>query len=293
MNPLDALQSTGHLVATTQQLLGVGMTPKDLTRAVRTRALIRIRRGHYAAPATDDLAQQAVRVGGRLTCISALRALGVWVPDDPFPHVALRHQASRLRSPRNRFVQLSDHTRDGATLHWWPLVRQEDATQHAVHIVDALIHIIRCQAWHLAVAALDSAMHQKLVTTADIDLVFATVPEIHGSLKSRLDRRCESGIETIVRLLLEELGLPFELQRKFRGVGFVDFVVAGCVVIETDGHLGHEGEEGQLRDYARDTQLAIRGYIVLRFNYRQAMFERQYVVEAILAALRTHRAYRA
>lgn len=217
----------------------------------------------------------------------------MWVPDDQFPHVALRHEASRLRSPRNRFVQLDDNSRDGATLHWWPLACEEQATQHSVVIVDALVHVIRCQPWYLAIAALDSALHQNLIGSSDLDLIFETVPQIHAGLSTRLERRCESGIETIVRLLLEALGLPFELQRRFRGVGFVDFVVAGCVVIETDGHLGHEGDEGQLRDYDRDTQLAIRGYTVLRFNYRQVMFERQFVVDAILAALRSHRSYRA
>jgi very-short-patch-repair endonuclease len=294
MNPLDtldALHSTGHVIATTQQLLATGITPHGLTAAVRSGQLVRVRRGHYTAPQTGDLTQQAVRVGGLLSCISALDALGVWVPVDRFPHIALRHEASRLRSPRNRFTPLSDDSRDGATLHWWPLVRANLATQDSVHVIDALRHAIRCQPWYLAVAALDSALHKKVIHVSDLAVVFDGLPHTHDRLRNRVNAKCESGIESVVRLLLEEFGLPYVLQRRFRGIGFVDFLVAGCVVIETDGRLGHEGESGQLRDYDRDAKLVARGFTVLRFNYWQVMFEREVVVEAIVAALRAHRSF--
>jgi very-short-patch-repair endonuclease len=63
-------------------------------------------------------------------------------------------------------------------------------------------------------------------------------------------------------------------------------VIEGCVVVETDGRQNHEGSAEQARDYDRDMRLAARGYIVLRFNYRQVMFHRDEVMAAVLGALR-------
>lgn len=291
MLPVDALRATGHTVATTRQLLRAGATPDQLTLAVRSGDLVRVRRGHYAAPGIDDAVGRAARVGGRLTCISALRRHGIWVPDDPFPHVAVAPNAARLRSPGNRFVRLSELNRDGITLHWLEPVADDESTQHEVSCVDAIRHAVRCQPWYLGVALLDSALYTRQLHNWQLDSVFDGQPAHVRELRSRIDSRCESGIETIVRLLLEELGIPFEVQVPFAGVGDVDFVVAGCVVIETDGKLGHVGDTGQLRDYDRDVVLARRGYAVLRFNYSQVMYRRAEVMDAIVTALRQHRRY--
>lgn len=160
---------------------------------------------------------------------------------------------------------------------------------HTAGIVDALVQAARCQPKELAVAALDSALFQRLATRAQLGTVFGALPARLAPLAGLVDARCMSGIETIIRLLPVELGIPFEPQVVFPGIGTVDFVVAGCVVVETDGHLGHDGAVASLRDYARDAALVARGYIVVRLNYRQVMFERDVAVDAILGALRSHR----
>jgi len=289
MDALRVLSNLGEPVATRAQLLAGGAKPRDLTSAFRTNRLIRIREGYYAVPGTDSFLLQAVRIGGRLGCISALEKHGVWVAPHLFPHVALDPKASRLRSPRDPFRRLQPETLDGCELHWQQSVETGQQSVHTAGIADALAQAIRCQPKELAVAALDSALYQRVVTPAEAGSILVALPKRFASLGRLVDGRCMSGIETIIRLVLIELGIPFEPQVTFAGIGTVDFLVAGCVVVETDGRLGHDGAEGSLRDYARDAALAARGYIVVRLNYRQVMFERELAVAAIVGALRSHR----
>lgn len=272
-------------ILTTAQLRSARLSERDLTRAVRAGSLIRVRRGHYALPSSDSALVRAVRIGGRLGCVSAADRLGVWVAQDPFPHVSMDHGASRLRSPGNRTMPLSDLNRDGCTLHWWPT---QDPRGWTVSLVDALVQIVRCQPAHLAIAALDSALNAKLLVS--LDPVAARLPRKYAGLLRRVDARSMSGIETIVRLWVEDAGMPFDIQGSFVGIGDVDLVLDDRVVIEVDGRAHHSGQ--QVRDYARDAALAARGYIVLRFDYAQVMFAPELVMAAIRGALATSRGTR-
>ncbi|GAB2452416.1 very-short-patch-repair endonuclease [Conyzicola lurida] len=288
MDAARTLAALGEPVATRTQLLRAGATSRDLTAAVRSRSLVRVREGYYASPVAEEKLLQAVRIGGRLGCISALEQNGVWVIPHLFAHVSMESRASRMRSPRNRLLPLAGLNRDGCELHWAPTPRA-DASVHTSSVVNALSHAVRCQPAELAIAALDSALYGKLVTPAEVHSVFSGLPKHFAPLESRIDARCMSGIETIIRLELVALGIPFETQVRFPGIGVVDFVVAGCVVVETDGRGNHDGETYSARDYDRDAKLAARGYIVVRLNYRQVMFERELAIAAILGALRSHR----
>lgn len=276
-------------VATRAQLLAAGATPRDLTVAVRGRRLIRVREGYYADPLADSALLQAVRIGGRLGCVSALRRHGIWAPPHSFPHVSVDPKASRLRSPRDRSRALQQQNRDGCEVHWTAAADDVDPSVHTAGIVNALAQTIRCQPAEFAVAALDSALYQRLVTAQQVAAIFTTLPRRLAPLESLIEPRCMSGIESIIRLELVRLGIPFEVQVRFDRVGIVDFVVAGCVVVEVDGREYHEGEQPTARDYDRDAYLVAGEYIVVRLNYRQVMFERDLAIAAILGALRAHR----
>jgi very-short-patch-repair endonuclease len=183
---------------------------------------------------------------------------------------------------------LKDGYRDGCTLHWWPEVREDAASVYQVSVIDAVIHAVRCQPAELGIALLDSALHENVIYPRQLDAIFAALPRKYRRLRRQIDSRCMSGIETIIRLELTALRIPFELQVVFTGVGTVDFVVDGRIIIETDGRKWHEGLEPEKRDYDRDIRLAALGYQVLRFNYRQVMFHRAEVIAAIQAALAAH-----
>ena len=286
MDPKAAFRGRA-VILTRRQLLDGGCTPIQLAAEVHSGGLVRIRRGHYALPGTDPDIVTAVRVGGRLACVSAARQLGIWVPPVAFAHVHLRHEASRLRAPGDRFELLNEHNRDGVTLHWWPLIDRRRADAHQVSVLDVLAQIIRCQPRPIAVAAIDSALNQGLVSDGDLDQLFAQIPKQHASLRGDIDGRSMSGLETIVRLIAKDAGLSWDLQCFFFGVGMVDMVVAECVVVESDGREFHENQ--QKRDYRRDALLAALGYTVVRFNYQLVMFHPDLVLRAIRAAVSNHR----
>jgi len=272
-------------IRTTVELRREGVSEQRLTLSVREGSVIRVRRGHYARPGTDDALLRAVRVGGRLACVSAARRYGIWVEKNLFLHLAMAHSSSRLRSPGNRFRALDELNRDGCTLHWSPTV---DPDGYEVSLIDALVQLVRCQSAPLAIAALDSALNLTLL--ANLDEVFARLPRRSARLEKRVDRRSMSGIETLVRLMVEDDGIPFDLQVTFAGVGDVDLVLDHRVIIEVDGREFHQNQ--QLRDYARDAALASRGYVVLRFDYAQVMYAPETVMAAIRGALAATRGSR-
>jgi very-short-patch-repair endonuclease len=291
MEPTDMFDDASALIATTQQLIGAGVLARQLRAEVSSGRLLRVRRGHYSLPSADPGALEAVRIGGLLTCSSAAGRLGIWVEDQPFTHLAMRQGASRMRSPRDRFAALSADNRDGCELHWWPF--DADASSlHSVGLLDALAAIIRCQPRRIAVAALDSALFEKKIGTAELRQIFANLPSRYASIFGDVDGRSMSGIESIVRLLVRDFGLRCEIQVRFRGIGVVDLVVEGCVVIETDGRGNHDGVANQRRDYDRDLALAALGFGVVRCDYREVMHHPDRVLAAILGALRSHRRFR-
>jgi very-short-patch-repair endonuclease len=288
MDAALALDAVAEPVATRLQLLRAGATPVELATAVHAGRLVRVRRGYYCRPVAATPLVQAVRIGGRLGCISAARSMGIWSVVPESPHVAMRHQASRLRSPADRFTALTSDNRDGCLLHWWPQ-KPGSGSVHTVGVLDALGHIVQCQPRESAVSSLDSALYLRLVTASQLDRMFAELPRKYRALRCLVDGRCMSGIESLVRILLLDAGIPFELQVAFRGVGTVDFLVAGCVVVETDGRLGHDDPLSKARDYRRDAAVVRLGFSVVRLNYAQVMFDPAGALATILAAVRNHR----
>lgn len=270
---------------TTAELVDAGISPLQLTAATRAGTLVRVRRGHYAPPGTSPALVSAVRVGGLLSCVSALRSYGIWVSDEPFIHVWMRRNASRMRSPRDRWRPLTDDTRDGIELHWWPLNSQPQPGSGRVALVDALAQTVRCQPRSFAVAALDSALNTGLMDLPSVEQLLSRLPDRHRGILVDIDGRSMSGIETILRLALRRAGFDCDVQVHVSGVGRVDLVVEGCVVVEADGRDYHDTGKARERDYERDLELTIAGYTVLRFSYRQVMFQLPSVLEAIRVAL--------
>lgn len=273
------------LIRTRAKLLAMGMSSRDLTRAVAGGVLIRVRRGLYALPDTPTPVVHAVRIGGRLACLSVLHAAGVFVFEARFPHVHLARSASRSRSPGNRHRALTRFNRDGCELHWRPLVHDIDSADHRVGALDAVIQAVLCQKPNLAVATIDSALHKGFIRDDQLDLVFFHLPRRVQYLRQLVEPRSESGLESAFRLILVDLGIPFEVQVGLPGVGRVDFVLAGRIVVETDGQQFH-GEEASARDYDRDLALIARGYVMIRVNYRQVFFDEAAVRAALSAAMR-------
>ncbi|MGM7699869.1 endonuclease domain-containing protein [Microbacterium sp. A84] len=94
--------------------------------------------------------------------------------------------------------------------------------------------------------------------------VFADLPFRFRALLALVDGIAESGPETYMRLMLRALGVRFEAQVKIPGVGRVDFLVDGWLIIECDSKEYHEGWDKQMEDRSRDIEAARRGYVTIR-----------------------------
>ena len=101
---VDVVNAVAELgqVAATHELHALGFTRADLATAVRSRALIRVRQGWYLSPHVKAETREALRVGGRITCVSALRLAGFWTPSPTVLHVAVRRTDGRLRARNDK-----------------------------------------------------------------------------------------------------------------------------------------------------------------------------------------------
>ena len=282
---MDSLASDPQIMweshKTRAELLAQGLSPRTLTAAVRSGALIRARRGCYLPPDAPDDVVRAVRVGGRLTCLSLLQLLGVFVLANSRLHVHLFPDATRMRTPHDRKKRLYPRKASGTRLHWHALPASP-GTATCTDVVVALVHAVLCQAPRAAVASIDSALNMGLITLEQVDSVFDLLPSKYAVLRLLVDGQAQSGPETLVRLMLLGLGCSVSLQVEFEDVGFVDLVVDDWLVVECDSKKFHSDWAQQLKDYRRDLTLARAGYVVLRLTAEDIMYR----PEAVLAALR-------
>jgi very-short-patch-repair endonuclease len=167
-------------------------------------------------------------------------------------------------------------------------VKKTHSRATKVDIVDALVQSTSCQEPRAAVATLDSAIKLGLIRVSDLDVIFARVPPRRRVLQRLVDGRAESGPETFLRLMALALGFSVELQVKIDGVGRVDLVLDGWLVVECDSEAHHSGWESQKRDRRRDLALAERGMVSVRPVAEDIMY-RPHVVIAALRGLREER----
>lgn len=234
-------------------LLQGGASGHEITRAVNAGMLLRLRRDHYAHPDIDPDIAEAVRVGGRLACVSLLQKLGVFVLNAACLHVFIAPDTSRIRAPRSR-----------STVLHWSRRSQRGESRHVVSLRDAVLQAILCQDPRAAIATLDSLLHLRLATRTQLIGLFESLPVRLQPLLSLVDGTAESGPETYMRLILRTLGVRFETQVVIPGVGRVDFVVQGWLIIECDSKEFHEGWNKQVEDRRRDIAAARLGYTTIR-----------------------------
>ena len=95
----------------------------------------------------------------------------------------------------------------------------------------------------------------------------------------------ESGLESLVRLRLHLIGVEVRTQVAVAGVGRVDFVIEGRVILEADGRENHDGPSQRHRDLMRDAAASRLGFETLRFDYAMILHTWDVVVAAVMAAL--------
>ena len=226
-------------MAQKQQLVARGARDLDLTLAVRRGDVVRARQGWYTTLPESDARVRAVRVGGRLTGISAVIAAGGWALGKHPLHVSVHDNAARLRTPHNRFVKLAKRQVKGLRLHWdeWDVASR--GTAMCVDIRDALVRVVLDENFETAVAALDWALHTGAIDRIDFERVMVHLPKNRREIADWVDGRCESLPESLARTRLRLLGYQVDIQVRLNDLERIDLVVEDGVGMETDGRQYH------------------------------------------------------
>ncbi|WP_148060086.1 DUF559 domain-containing protein [Rathayibacter sp. PhB152] len=265
----------GGLVKT-EQFLREGSSARELREAVKTGALLRVRKGWYALPGVDTGIERAFRVGGALACANAAVAHGLWVPRFRGLHVAVGAHTSRLRDPDRHAVRLS-HDPD-VVVHWSKEAPRPSALVQALE--DCVVEAAACQGAEFAFVLLESALHRRLLDSAGRARILARLPTTLRRLLRRAGSSSESGLESMVAFRLRTLGIAFRQQVRI-GRRRIDFLLGEVLALEVDGAAFHDPEH----DNRRDVELGLLGYRVRHYRTSLVLDDRPFMEADILAAL--------
>lgn len=206
------------------------------------------------------------------------------VRPSPLQHVTVARCRSRLAHPGTRV-----HRADVG-------VSAQVAGIPVTTPVRTVLDLCRTLPHAEAVAAADSALRQRLLRVPDLVQAAAALAPAAGrpqvrEVVTRVDARCESVLETLCRLVLEDGGLrPFETQHVVRSgrttVGRVDFAwLDRRLVVEVDGFAFHADRSTYRSDRRRGNALVLAGWRVLRFSWEDVVGSPAVVVAVVRAAL--------
>ena len=260
-------------VAHSSDIRAAGFTGYDIAGAVAAGMLRRVRRSWLVTPDCDARRVDAASVSGRVTCISAASLQGFWVPAsaaDARTHVAVSGTASRISA-------------DALRIHWGngPAPTARNATDDPV--LNVLFHIAQCLPRIDALAVWESAIRKKAVTAGMLARVAwrSTEAAIIAAVASSLS---DSGLETVFIDGLRRAGVTVAQQVWIDGHP-VDGLIGESLVTQIDGFAHHSTAADRRRDIEADARLAMLGYVVLRFDYYQVLFQWDQVLETILTAI--------
>lgn len=243
-----------------RELTALGFDTSAINRALTAGDLERLRHDWYAERLHELDVAAAVRAGGVLGCVSALKLYGLWVP------------------PGNTGL----HVRFGKALRGGgkrvgcrPIRGRPLPTPAAVDpIVYALACAARCMSEEDWIAVCDSYLFLKSVSVDELRVEIAPYGGATvDAMLDKVDGRSQSGTESIARVRLRALGFDVVVQpdvdyRIYEG--HPDLRV-GKLLIECDGEKFHSQEKDRVNDYTRDRKALIEGWESMRVAYCQVI----------------------
>ena len=266
-----------------QQLVRRGARDLDLTLAVRSGEVTRARLGWYTVLPASDARVRSVRVGGRLTGISAIIAMGGWVLGEHPLHVSVAENAARLRTQQNRHRRIDVCFPAGVVLHWdrQDVADRGDAT--SVGLLDALHRVVCDEALEVVIAAVDWALRSGLIDTLDLEGLMLRVPRSRRIPIDWFDVACDSLPESLARTRLRLEGFTVRSQVLLQTGEPLDLVVEDSVAIEVDGREFHEN--AFVRDRRKDIHATIEHFHALRPPAAMVFGEWPLLLAAVRVAL--------
>ncbi|WP_168223168.1 endonuclease domain-containing protein [Pseudarthrobacter sp. NIBRBAC000502770] len=100
-----------------------------------------------------------------------------------------------------------------------------------------------------------------------------------------VDGTADSAIEVVARLLFRAAGIYTQTQVDLPGIGFVDFLLEGFLIVEIDGRSHLEPRQVK-KDRLRNNASILTGYAVLRYGYADVVYNPEKVVTEVWQVLR-------
>ncbi len=282
-------------VATRQQMLARGFSGGDLTSAVRSGVIRRIRQARYITDTASPDAVLAARVGGLLAGPSAASSHGLWSGFDTRLHVSVGGNSGRLRTnmapslrpPHKRLTP--DIAEREIVVHWLKsgAVPELGLECWRVDAPTCLRQMVEWSDAENALASVESALSR--MSRSALLVAFADAPAAHRLMVERAEYGCDSGMESIAAFRLRGRGVDVVHQVTISGLGAFDLGVVGTrVIVEIDGFAYHSDRAAFENDRRRRTELVARGYVLVVLTAKQitedwAWCERM-VLEAISGA---------
>ncbi|WP_156165408.1 type IV toxin-antitoxin system AbiEi family antitoxin domain-containing protein [Demequina rhizosphaerae] len=273
MDPVRALVIAGG-VARWTDLADAGVSRGRLLDAVAEGLIKRPHRGCFALPSALSEEVDATIFRGEPCCVSVLVANDVpVVPTPTITHVAVPDSRSLARPGQRPLERVEIHRTTR-----YPMRRMRE-------VPIALDLASRClpPAEHLA--AIEGAIRKEKAAPDVLDRFTISSEERRAWLAARLDLSSESPTETLARVTMRDAGLSVRPQVEIEGLGRVDFVVEGKVVVECDGWTYHRDKVQFEADRSRDRAATTWGLTRLRYTYDDIVGDRAQIVPDLRAAL--------
>lgn len=268
MDVTEYLKYAGS-VARTATLLQAGFTERTIRSTLASGQALRLRHGVVALHDAQPDLVAAVLANGVLCCASAAPHHGLWRLHPPErPHILCRHGAAA-----------------GVVIHRGSLVPPE-FPRPVAGLTDTLLHALRCLPPVEAAVMVESALVQGRTT---LDYLRQRLPGNRNGAARRVlelvDGTADSAIEVVARLLFMGQGIYTQTQVDLPGIGFVDFLLEGFLIVEIDGSTHLEPAQVK-KDRRRNNASTLTGYAVLRYGYQDVVYNPQRVLDEVWQVLR-------
>ncbi|MFU8945470.1 endonuclease domain-containing protein [Mycetocola zhadangensis] len=267
---LEAWLNTRNGIAHRADALAAGFSAWAIATEVRADRVRVVRRSWlYTSRCSWEL-YSAAAVGGRLTCVSAAKARGLWTIKDPAIHVAVARNAAVRAVP-------------GVRLHWSRPFVPASRFELIDPVENLLSEIADCQPFENAIVVVDSALRSGMVSSSQLSR-WQLRSKAFGRLVKAASQFSDSGIESLPLVRLRRRGIDMRQQVRIDGHP-VDGLIGNRLVLQFDGFGPHSDPARRRRDLAQDARLMTLGYTVLRFDYYQVMYDWELVESTIVAAM--------
>ncbi|BCW73210.1 DUF559 domain-containing protein [Arthrobacter sp. NicSoilB8] len=268
MDVVKALDICGG-AARRPSLARLGVDDAALRRAVRSGAVQQPCRGLYRLPTAAPDYVALLQHRQLLTCVSAAPFYGLW----SLEQTGLRHVYHRRGEAA------------GAESGHGGLLFAPHPHRPVAALGDVLIHALRCLPFRESLVMVECAVGRGDMT---VDFLRRRLPGArNGRAREVLewvDRGAESLLETLARTFFRQAGIRVETQVHIDGVGYVDLLLEGKLIVELDGR--HHGDWAQVKkDQRRNNRSVVQGYAVLRYYYADVVHDPAAMVAEVQAVL--------